>query len=177
LRDVVDEVGRDPVRFMMLYRKNDASLDFDLAKVIEKAKDNPVFYVQYAHARAASAFRNVKAVFPGLTAGSARVNGADLTRLTDEGETDLVRRLAYFPELVAGAAKSHEPHRLAFYLYELAQAFHSQWTRGNEMPHLRFIREDDEGLTAARLALVSAVGQVIRSGLGILGVHAPEEMR
>ena len=177
LRDVVDEVGRDPVRFMMLYRKNDASLDFDLAKVIEKAKDNPVFYVQYAHARAASAFRNVNSVFPGLEAGSPKVNGADLARLSDEGETDLVRRLALFPELVAGAAKSHEPHRLAFYLYDLAQAFHSQWTRGNEMPHLRFIQEGDEGLTAARLALVSAVGQVIRSGLGILGVHAPEEMR
>jgi arginyl-tRNA synthetase len=156
LRDVVDEVGRDPVRFMMLYRKNDAPLDFDFAKVTEQSKDNPVFYVQYAHARAASVFRNVKDVFPNLTPGSPEVRGADLTRLVDSGE---------------------QPHRLAFYLYDLASAFHAQWTRGNDLPQLRFIQAEDGKLTAARCALIAATQQVISSGLAVLGVEAPESMR
>src|SRR5262249_22170648 len=118
LRAVVDEVGRDPVRFMMLYRKELEELDFDLAKVVEQSKDNPVFYVQYAHARAASVFRNAKEAFPELTHASAAVRKADLSRLTDAGEIDLIKRLAFFPRMIAGAAEAEEPHRLAFYLYD-----------------------------------------------------------
>ena len=177
LREVVDEVGRDPVRFMMLYRKNDAPLDFDLAKVLEQSKDNPVFYVQYAHTRAKSVFRNVAEVFPGLSETSPELVRADLGRLTDPGEIDLMRKLASFPVVLAGAARSHEPHRLAFYLYDLASAFHAQWTKGNEMPHLRFIQAADGTLTTARLALILANQQVLATGLAILGVHAPVEMR
>ena len=177
LRDVVDEVGRDPVRFMMLYRKNDAPLDFDLAKVLEQSKDNPVFYVQYAHTRAKSVFRNVREVFPHLSEPSPDLRRADLARLTDAGEIDLMRKLAAFPVVLAAAAKSHEPHRLAFYLYDLASAFHAQWTKGNEMPHLRFIQATDGTLTTARLALILANQQVLATGLAILGVHAPVEMR
>lgn len=177
LRDVVDEVGRDPVRYMMLYRKNDAPLDFDLAKVIEHAKENPVFYVQYAHARTASAFRNAVDVFPNLSPGSSAVLGADLALLDDAGEIDLIRKLAFFPRMIAGAARSHEPHRIAFYLYELASAFHGQWTKGNDSPHLRFIQPGSMHLTAARLAMVAAVQCVVSTGLRVLGVHAPDEMR
>jgi arginyl-tRNA synthetase len=177
LRDVVDEVGRDPVRFMMLYRKNDAPLDFDLAKVLEQSKDNPVFYVQYAHTRAKSVFRNVREVFPHLSESSPDLLRADLARLTDAGEIDLMRKLAAFPVVLAAAANSHEPHRLAFYLYDLASAFHAQWTKGNEMPHLRFIQAADGTLTTARLALILANQQVLATGLAILGVHAPVEMR
>jgi arginyl-tRNA synthetase len=177
LREVVDEVGRDPVRFMMLYRKNDAALDFDLKKVVEQSKENPVFYVQMAHARAKSVFRNVRETFPDLTTDSAEISGADLSLLTDPGELDLIRKLAWFPELVTGAAKAHEPHRLAFYLYELASAFHGQWTRGNDSPHLRFIQAGDKRLTAARLQLVTVNAQVLASGLAVLGVEAPDELR
>jgi arginyl-tRNA synthetase len=177
LREVVDEVGRDPVRYMMLYRKNDAPLDFDLAKVVEQSKDNPVFYVQYAHARTKSVLRNAGEVFPSLREGSADVPGADLSLLMDNGEIDLIKKLAFFPVLIEAAARAHEPHRLAFYLYELASIFHAQWTAGNELPHLRVIQADDGKLTAARLALVRATTQVLASGLEILGVHAPDEMR
>ncbi|MBV1696241.1 MAG: arginine--tRNA ligase [Hyphomicrobiales bacterium] len=177
LREVVDEVGRDPVRFMMLYRKNDATLDFDLTKVIEQSKENPVFYVQMAHARACSVFRNVAEAFPDLARDADALARADLTRLDDAGEQDLVRRLAWYPELVSGAARAHEPHRIAFYLYDLASAFHGQWSRGNDSPHLRFIQPGDRSVTVARLALVDAVAHVIASGLGILGVSAPEELR
>jgi arginyl-tRNA synthetase len=177
LRDVVDEVGSDPVRFMMLYRKNDAPLDFDLAKVVEQSKDNPVFYVQYAHARAHSVFRNVVDSFPQMTADSSEVRSADLTPLTDGGEFDLIRKLSAFPVLVEGAARAHEPHRLAFYLYDLASAFHTQWTKGNYSPHLRFIQATDGTLTAARLALILATQRVLATGLTLLGVQAPQEMR
>ncbi len=177
LREVVDEVGRDPVRFMMLYRKNDAPLDFDMAKVVEQSKDNPVFYVQYAHARAKSVFRNAQAVFPAFNEDAREVRGADLSGLTDAGELDLMQRLAAYPVVIQSAARAHEPHRLAFYLYDLASAFHSQWTRGNDSPHLRFIQPDDGSLTAARLALVGAVASVVASGLALLGVRAPDEMR
>ena len=177
LREVVDEVGRDPVRFMMLYRKNDAPLDFDLAKVLEQSKDNPVFYVQYAHARAQSVFRMAKEVFPRLSADAPEVLNADLGRLQDVGEIDLIKKLAAFPNVVEGAARAHEPHRLAFYLYDLASAFHTQWTKGNELPHLRFIQASDGTLTAARLALIRANAQVLAAGLALIGVHAPEEMR
>src|SRR5262249_21739124 len=126
LRDVVDEVGRDSARFMMLYRKNDAPLDFDLAKVREQSKDNPVFYVQYAHARTASIFRNVLEAFPDLDRESLAIKNADLSRLVDAGEIALIKQLALYPKLTEGAARAHEPHRLAFYLYDLAAAFHLQ---------------------------------------------------
>ena len=178
LRDVVDEVGRDPVRFMMLYRKNDAPLDFDLAKVLEQSKDNPVFYVQYAHTRAKSVFRNVSGVFPQLTEASPELVGADLTRLNDPGEIDLMRKLAAFPIVLAAAAKSHEPHRLAFYLYDLASAFHAQWTKGNEMPHLRIYSggrwDTDHRAPCAYPRQSAGVGE---GASAILGVHAPVEMR
>ena len=175
LRDVVDEVGSDPVRFMMLMRKNDSSLDFDLAKVVEQSKDNPVFYVQYAHARAASVFRNVREVFHNLDANT--VKSADLSLLSDSGEIDLIKRLARFPRIIESAAREREPHRVPFYLFDLASAFHQQWARGNESPHLRFIQPDDAGATAARLALVAATQKVVAIGLTVLGVQAPEEMR
>jgi arginyl-tRNA synthetase len=177
LRDVVEEVGRDPVRFMMLYRKNDAALDFDLAKVREQSKDNPVFYVQYGHARAKSVFRNAQEVFPALREDSQEVMHADLTLLSDPGEIDLMKRLADFPTVLEGAARAHEPHRLAFYLYDLASVFHGQYARGNDSPHLRFIQPDNGTLTAARLALVQANAQVLATGLRLLGVLAPSEMR
>ena len=177
LREVVDEVGRDPVRFMMLFRKNDAALDFDLARVIEQSRENPVFYVQYAHARAKSIFRNAKAAFPRIEINPGALAGAPLERLTDSGELALIKKIAQWPRLVEAAAGSHEPHRLAFYLHELASEFHSHWNRGNDMPHLRFIIEDDASLTSARLTLVCGVVLVLASGLAILGVGAPEEMR
>ena len=177
LRDVVDEVGRDPVRFMMLYRKNNEQLDFDFAKVTEQSKDNAVFYVQYAHARAASIFRNAAEQMPGLDLSQKALENADLSKLTDPGEIDLIKRLGAFPRLVEGAAKAHEPHRVAFYLYDLASALHGQWSRGNDSPHLRFIQSNDGLATLARLALIAATKAVITSGLRVLGVEAPDAMR
>jgi arginyl-tRNA synthetase len=181
LREVVDEVGKDAVRFMMLYRKNDAVLDFDLAKVIEQSRDNAVFYVQYGHARGRSVFRNAREVVPDLPSeGAARKSAladAPLDRLDDAGELALMRRLALYPRLVEAAALAHEPHRIAFYLYELASDFHAQWNRGKDSPHLRFIIQNDPQMTMARLALVQGVVTVLASGLGVLGVEAPEEMR
>jgi arginyl-tRNA synthetase len=177
LRDVVDEVGRDPVRFMMLTRKSDSPIDFDLKKVLEQSKDNPVFYVQYAHARAASVFRNAKEALPALDTEACRKGNADLALLTDPGEIDLIKQLARFPRLIEGAARDREPHRLPYYLFDLASAFHQQWNRGNDSPHLRFIQAGGPKVTSARLALVAATQQVIKSGLAVLGVHAPEHMR
>lgn len=177
LRDVVEEVGKDPVRYMMLYRKNQEQLDFDFAKVTEQSKDNPVFYVQYAHARAASVMRNAAEQIPGIDVSTEGLEKADLAKLVDRGEIDLIKRLASFPKLIDGAAKAHEPHRLAFYLYDLASALHSQWTRGNDSPYLRFIQTNDGFTTSARLALVAATKTVINSGLKILGVEAPDAMR
>jgi len=177
LRDVVDEVGRDPVRYMMLYRKNQETLDFDFAKVTEQSKDNPVFYVQYAHARSASVLRNAVEQIPGLDVSAGALEKTDLSILKDPGEIDLIKRLAAFPRLVDGAATAHEPHRIAFYLYDLASALHSQWTRGNDSPHLRFIQSNDGVVTSARLALIAATKTVIKSGLEILGVEAPDAMR
>jgi len=181
LREVGDEVGRDAVRFDMLFRKNDAVLDFDLAKVIEKSRENPVFYVQYGHARGQSVFRNARAEMPDLPTGTAERTGwlkkADLGRLSDSGELSLLRRLALYPRLVEAAAAAHEPHRVAFYLYELASEFHAQYTRGNDLPHLRFIIQNDPETTVARLALVQGIVTVLASGLALLGVDAPEEMR
>jgi arginyl-tRNA synthetase len=181
LREVVDEVGRDAVRFMMLYRKNDAVLDFDLAKVIEQSRDNPVFYVQYGHARGHSVFRNAAAVLPDLPSDDAErarwLATAPLERLDDSAELALMRKVALYPRLVEAAAAAHEPHRIAFYLYEIASEFHTQWTRGNDAPHLRFIIQDESQITRARLALVQGVVTVLASGLALLGVEAPREMR
>ena len=181
LREVVDEVGRDAVRFMMLYRKNDAPLDFDLAKVIEQSRDNPVFYVQYGHARGQSVFRNAREVLPEMpddpTARVAVLREASLERLEDPAELALIKQLALYPRVVEAASEAHEPHRVAFYLYELASEFHAQYTRGVGLPHLRFIIQNDPQLTQARLALVQGVVAVLASGLALLGVGAPEEMR
>jgi len=177
LRDVIDEVGVDAVRFMMLFRKNDAPLEFDLSKVIEQSKDNPVFYVQYAHARAKSVLRQALTTISGIDLSSNALIRADLDLLDDEGEISLIRLLAHFPRTVEAAALSHEPHRIAFYLHELAASLHGHWTRGKDRPQLRFLNEEQTDLTIARLALVTAVVTVLASGLGILGVSAPEEMR
>jgi arginyl-tRNA synthetase len=181
LREVVREVGRNAVRFMMLYRKNDAVLDFDLAKVIEQSRENPVFYVQYAHARGQSVFRNAGEAVPGLPADPVEraefLAGASLDLLSDSGELTLMRRIALYPRLLESAALAHEPHRIAFYLYELASEFHGQWNKGQDLPHLRFIMTNDPHVTMARLALVQGVTTVIASGLALLGVEAPGEMR
>ena len=181
LREVVDEVGSDAVRFMMLFRKNDAVLDFDLAKVIEQSKDNAVFYVQYGHARGHSVFRNAREVVPDLpeetAARAAYLGTAAVERLTDTAELDLLRRLALYPRMIEAAAVAHEPHRIAFYLYDLASEFHALWTRGRDLPYLRFIINNDADITKARLALVQGVVSVLASGLAVLGVHAPDEMR
>ena len=178
LREVVDEVGRDAVRFMMLFRKNDAVLEFDLAKVIEQSRDNPVFYVQYGHARGQSVFRNARAAFPDLPPDIASLaDTADLDRLSDPAERALMRRIALYPRVVEGAALAHEPHRIAFYLYDLASEFHALWTLGNAAPHLRFIIQDDRQTSLARLVLVQGVVTVLASGLALLGVEAPSEMR
>src|SRR6476646_3574780 len=181
LREVVDEVGSDAVRFMMLFRKNDAVLDFDLAKVLEQSKDNPVFYVQYGHARGHSIFRNAREVIPDLpvetVARAAFLVEAAVERLTDPAELGLLRQLALYPRLIDAAATAHEPHRIAFYLYDLASEFHALWTRGRDLPYLRFIINNDAEITKARLALVQGVVSVLASGLAILGVHAPDEMR
>ena len=180
LREVVDEVGRDAVRFMMLYRKNDAVLDFDLAKVIEQSRDNPVFYVQYGHARGQSVFRNARAVFSDLPADFADpavVDAAALERLSDPAELALMRQIALYPRIVEAASAAHEPHRIAFYLFDLASEFHTLWTLGNTSPHLRFIIQNDRQMTVARLALVQGVVSVLASGLALLGVGAPNEMR
>jgi len=181
VRDVVDEVGRDAVRFMMLYRKNDAPLDFDLAKVIEQSRDNPVFYVQYGHARGKSVFRNAREAVPGLPEEDAArcvfLAKAELGRLEDADELSLMKKIAAYPRLVEAAAAAHEPHRIAFYLYELASEFHALWTRGKDVPYLRFIIFDDPQITVARLALIQGVVTVLASGLGLLGVEAPDEMR
>jgi arginyl-tRNA synthetase len=181
LREVVDEVGSDAVRFMMLFRKNDAVLDFDLAKVIEQSKENPVFYVQYGHARGHSVFRNAREVVPGLPeeegARAAFLGDAAMARLTDPAELSLLRLLALYPRMIEAAAVAHEPHRIAFYLYDLASEFHGLWTRGRDLPYLRFIINNDAEITKARLALVQGVVSVLASGLAVLGVHAPDEMR
>ncbi len=177
LREVVDEVGAPSMRFMMLYRKNDAPLDFDFVKVQEQSKDNPVFYVQYAHARAQSVFRNAQADIPDLDISRAALLGADLNLLTDEFELALVKRLAHFPRTIEAAAHAHEPHRIAFYLHDVASDFHALWNRGKESPQSKFIVERNKNVTMARLALVAATADVLRTGLGILGVEAVNEMR
>jgi arginyl-tRNA synthetase len=177
LREVVDEVGADAVRFMMLMRKNDAPLDFDLAKVIEQSQDNPVFYVQYAHARARSVLRQGKAVFADFDLAPKALAEADLALLADEGERDVLRALALYPRLVRQAAEAHEPHRVAFFAHDLATRFHAHWNRGKDLHGLRFVNENERNLSYSRLALVAGVSLVLASALSILGVSAPEEMR
>jgi len=174
LRDVVDQVGADVTRFVMLTRKNDAPLDFDFDKVLEQSKDNPVFYVQYAHARVCSVLR--KAAAAGTVPDDATLAAADLSGLTHPAELDVLRKLAEWPRLVDIAAQTGEPHRVAFYLYDLASAFHALWHRGNAEPELRFLSDDDTA-DAAKIALPRAVAVVISAGLGILGVKPLEEMR
>jgi arginyl-tRNA synthetase len=177
LREVVDEVGAGATRFMMIFRKNDAALDFDFAKVLEQSKDNPVFYVQYAHARAQSVLRNAVEALPDLETSGKGLSEARLELLNDEAELAVVKRISHYPRIIESSAQAHEPHRIAFYLHELASEFHVLWNRGKELPQLRFIVADEIEQTRARVGLISAVAQTIRSGLGILGVNPIYEMR
>jgi len=177
LREVVDKVGKDVVRFIMLTRKNDAALDFDLAKVTEQSRDNPVFYVQYAHARCCSVTRLALESFPDLDVSDKALGNAAFHRLTDPSELALIKQLAAWPRLVESAAEAHEPHRCAFYLSEVVAAFHGLWNKGKENEGLRFLVTDDLELTTARMALVHAAALVIASGLDIFGVEPVEEMR
>ena len=175
LRDVVEQAGAGVTRFMMLTRKNDVALDFDFDKVLEQSKDNPVFYVQYANARVNSVLR--KAAEAGIACDDATLELADLSQLSHEAELAMARKIAEWPRLVEIAARSNEPHRIAFYLYELASDFHGLWNRGNDDPSLRFVQEGNAATSAAKIALARATGVVIASGLGILGVVPVEEMR
>ncbi len=170
LREVVEEVGPDVVRFMMLYRKNEAPLDFDFAKVTEQSKDNPVFYVQYAHARICSVLRNAEA------AGHKSDAIIDFSLLTDEAEKALILRIAAFPRVIEAAAMAHEPHRISFYLYDLASDFHSLWNKGKELPQLRFILQDQDNITLTRLAFLRVIRYCLANGLGLLGVQPASEM-
>ncbi len=175
LRDLIDDVGKDVVRFLMLTRKNDAPFDFDLVKATEQSRDNPVWYVQYAHARTRSVMR--QAAQARVDVDPRELASADLAPLTDSGELALIRQMASWPRTVEAAALAHEPHRLAFYLYDLASAFHAHWNRGKDDATLRFIVEGNAALTKARLALVQAVGGVIAAGLAVFNVKPVEEMR
>ncbi|MBY5396868.1 arginine--tRNA ligase [Rhizobium leguminosarum] len=176
LRDVVEEVGRDSVRFMMLYRKNSEPLDFDFAKVTEQSKDNPVFYVQYAHARCMSVFRQAREAFPDLDVSPENL-AKTVAGIGDPAELQLVAKLAEFPRIVEAAAQSQEPHRVAFYLYDVASSFHAHWNKGKDQPELRFVNDKNRESSIARLGLVYAVASVLKSGLAITGTAAPDEMR
>jgi arginyl-tRNA synthetase len=176
LSDVVDEVGADATRFMLLYRRNEQSMDFDFDLVKEQTRDNPVFYVQYAHARACSVFRVAERELAGIDTSEQALRAAPIERLNSPAELELIRVIAQWPRIVASAAAAHEPHRIAFYLYELAGAFHGLWAKGNADVGLRFVNSTDPTLTVARLALVDAVRQVLVNGLRILGVSAPVEL-
>ncbi|MBY5412018.1 arginine--tRNA ligase [Rhizobium leguminosarum] len=176
LRDVVEEVGRDSVRFMMLYRKNSEPLDFDFAKVTEQSKDNPVFYVQYAHARCMSVFRQAREAFPDLDVSPEKL-AKTVAGIGDPAELQLVAKLAEFPRIVEAAAQSQEPHRIAFYLYDVASSFHAHWNKGKDQPELRFVNDKNRESSIARLGLVYAVASVLKSGLAITGTAAPDEMR
>ncbi|MBB4006031.1 arginine--tRNA ligase [Allorhizobium taibaishanense] len=176
LRDVVEEVGRDSVRFMMLYRKSSEPLDFDFAKVTEQSKDNPVFYVQYAHARCMSIFRQARETFGDIDL-SPDVLKAEVAGITDPSEVQLIAKLAEYPRIVEASAQSMEPHRIAFYLYDLASSFHAHWNKGKDQPELRFVNDKNRQSSLARLGLVHAVASVLKSGLAITGTDAPQEMR
>ncbi len=175
LHDVVEQAGADVTRFMMLTRKNDVALDFDFAKVLEQSKDNPVFYVQYANARINSVLRKAQAA--GLDVSDAALAKADLAQLSHPAEIDMAQQIAEWPREVEIAAKGNEPHRIAFFLYELASEFHGLWNRGNDDPSLRFIQEGKDATSCAKIALARATGVVISAGLAILGVKPAEEMR
>jgi arginyl-tRNA synthetase len=175
VQDLLSEVGKDVTRFIMLTRKNDAPLDFDFTRVTEQSKDNPVFYVQYAHARVMSVLR--KAAAAGLPSTDAELAQADLSLLDHPAEHALAAKLAEWPRLVEIAARTHEPHRVAFYLYDLASEFHALWNRGNDTPTLRFLQEDNSAASGAKIALARSVSVVISAGLGILGVEPAQEMR
>jgi arginyl-tRNA synthetase len=175
LRDVVEQAGAEVTRFHMLTRKNDAALDFDFDKVLEQSKDNPVWYVQYASARVNSVLK--KAFELGVDVSDAGLAGADLSLLSHPAELELARKVAEWPRTIEIAARSGEPHRIAFFLYDIASDLHSLWNRGNDDPALRFVQEDNLAATSAKIALVRAVGVVISAGLGILGVTPAKEMR
>jgi len=175
LRDVVNEVGPDVVRFIMLYRKNEAPLDFDFAKVTEQSRENPVFYVQYAHARICSVFRNASKELQS-DVDDIQLDDKNLSCLKDDAELAIIRRIAEYPRVLESAALAHEPHRVAFYLYELASDFHSLWNKGKDKPNLRFIIQDSLEVTHARLALLRAIRYILRNGLRILGVTPVNEM-
>lgn len=177
LREVLDRVGRDVFRFIMLTRRNDAPLEFDFEKVTEQSRENPVFYVQYAHARCRSVIRHAAGEMGADVVGDAALAAADLARLTDPAELDLIKTMAAWPRLVEGAAEAHEPHRIAFYLQDLAGLFHLLWTKGKDDAELRFVTPADRPLTLARLALVRAVQVVLASGLKVIGVEPVEELR
>jgi arginyl-tRNA synthetase len=172
LRELVDEVGADVVRFMMLMRKNEAPLDFDFAKVTEQSKDNPVFYVQYAHARICSVLRKAKE--QGISADDPYA--VDFTLLTDDSEIGLMHKIAAFPRMLEAAAAAHEPHRISFYLHDLASEFHALWNKGKEAPQLRFIVDGNEQLSKTRLAFLAAIRYCVANGLGILGLRPVEDM-
>ena len=178
LREVIDQVGKDVVRFIMLTRKNDAQLDFDLTKVMEQSRDNPVFYVQYSHARCCSVLRHAEEIFEASEISMEAMQNADFKRLTDSAELALIKIMAAWPQTVESAAEAHEPHRIAYYLHDLSAAFHALWTKGSkEDTSLRFLSAEDRPLTVARLAMVKALATVIASGLEVMGVEPVEEMR
>jgi arginyl-tRNA synthetase len=174
LRDVIDEVGKDVLRFIMLTRRNDAPLDFDLAKVTEQSRDNPVWYVQYAHARIASVLRHAQAA--GLAVDRASLADAPVDLLTDPSELGLIRQIATWPRVLEAAAAQHEPHRVTFYLLDLAASFHALWNQGKERPELRFLQADQPAIAGARLAMITAVQIVVGGGLQLIGVEPLEEM-
>ena len=176
LSDVVEEVGADATRFMLLYRRNEQAMDFDFALVKEHSRDNPVFYVQYAHARTCSVFRTAESELPGLELSEEELSRAPLELLVSPADLELIKVVAQWPRTVSAAALAHEPHRIAFYLYELAAAFHAFWAKGSDDRTLRFVNPEDLKMTVARLALVSAVRQVLVNGLTVLGVSAPDEL-
>jgi arginyl-tRNA synthetase len=176
LRDIVDEVGKDVVRFIMLTRKNDASLEFDFTKVTEQSKDNPVFYVQYGHARVFSVLKKAQETIKNIDVSDISLKNADLSLLNDESELQLIKAMFNWPRIVESAATSHEPHRISYYLYDLASEFHGLWNKGNDRVDLRFIIDDNTDITLARLAMIRAFSNIIASGLNILGVEPVNEM-
>jgi arginyl-tRNA synthetase len=177
LRDLIDEVGKDAIRFTMLTRKADAQMEFDLDQVVAQTRDNPVFYVQYAHARCRSVLRAAAEMLAAGRTTDAALADVPLDALQAEAELAVLRRLAHWPRTVAGAAEAREPHRIAFFLYDLASDFHMLWNRGKDDAALRFLQPDRLDETLARLALVAATAVVIRSGLAVMGVTPVEEMR